>query len=32
MLTYRADKLAQKYDQYEREIVRDYAKTDPWHD
>ena len=26
----RADRLARKFPRYEREIVRDYAKSDPW--
>ena len=26
----RADQLAKKFPRYEREIVRDYAKSDPW--
>lgn len=30
VLTYRADKIHRAFPQYEREIVRDYAKSDPW--
>ena len=29
---YRADRLAKKYQEYEREIVRDFAKSDSWVD
>ena len=30
MLEWRADQLQRAFAQYEREIVRDYAKSDPW--
>jgi len=30
MESHRADQLAKKFPEYEREIVRDYAKSDPW--
>ncbi len=30
ILSKRADRVARRYPRYERQIVRDFAKSDPW--
>eukprot|EP00294_Goniomonas_avonlea_P009427 CAMPEP_0114539890 /NCGR_PEP_ID=MMETSP0114-20121206/478_1 /TAXON_ID=31324 /ORGANISM="Goniomonas sp, Strain m" /LENGTH=214 /DNA_ID=CAMNT_0001724021 /DNA_START=43 /DNA_END=687 /DNA_ORIENTATION=- len=32
VLSWRADRLAAQFPQYERQIVRDFSKSDPWHE